>query len=78
LTGGDKGLTPKRGGPIVFSRGRDEAVTGAEGQGNVYDGILARIHAQLFPAGMPVTIAPPHKISVKPAERWEKPALSAA
>jgi len=27
---------------------------------------------------MPVAIAPPHKISVKPAEHWEKPALSAA
>jgi len=25
-----------------------------------------------------VAIAPPHKISVKPAEHWEKPALSAA
>jgi hypothetical protein len=40
--------------------------------------ILAGIYAQLFPAGLAVAIAPPHKISVKPAERWEKPALSAA
>jgi hypothetical protein len=40
--------------------------------------IVARIYAQLFPMGLPAAIAPPHKISVKPAERWEKPALSAA
>jgi hypothetical protein len=40
--------------------------------------ISAGLYAQLFPAGLPAAIAPPHKISVKPAERWEKPALSAA
>jgi hypothetical protein len=40
--------------------------------------ILAGIHAQLFPTGLAVAIAPPDKISVKPPEHWEKPALSAA
>jgi hypothetical protein len=40
--------------------------------------IYTGIYAQLFPAGLPAAIAPPHKISVKPAEHWEKPALSAA
>jgi hypothetical protein len=40
--------------------------------------ILARIYAQLFRTGQAVAIAPPHKISVKPPERREKPALSAA
>jgi hypothetical protein len=40
--------------------------------------ILAEIYAQLFPNRVTAAIAPAHKISVKPAERWEKPALSAA
>jgi hypothetical protein len=77
LTGGDKGLTPKRGDLFVFSRRRDGAVTGVALK-YVYDGNFSQNRRPTFPGGAVVAIAPPYKISVKPAERWEKPALSAA
>jgi hypothetical protein len=44
-----------------------------------YNGNLSENLRPTFPGGGRLSaIAPPDKISVKPAERWEKPALSAA